>query len=105
MGIFSQSECQRCFEHEKEVELLRLRNKRLESALVELKHKYDKLSTQELDNETDTKLSSSDIDTLFQQIKQSSHDKDKKRYLRSMVMLIKANYESSLHEYIQSQLN
>ena len=105
MDLFSKKECQRCIEYQKEVELLSLRNQRLEKALIELKERYENINTKGTQKEQEaTKLSSNEIDSLFQKIKQSAHDRDTKRYLRSILMLLKSEYESSLYEYIISHL-
>ena len=109
MSIFGKKECQSCSAYQDKVDILTARNIRLEEALRELKKKYYEIQQQDEElkdvNEKNTlKISSSEIDTLFQQIKNSSYDKDVKRYLRSMLMMIKNTYNQSLYEFIISKL-
>jgi predicted RNase H-like nuclease (RuvC/YqgF family) len=109
MGLFTQKECQECSSYQDKIDILTARNTRLEKALRELKKKYDEMQQQEIEikdvnEETTLKISSTEIDTLFQKIKNSSYDKDVKRYLRSILMMIKNTYNESLHEFILSKL-
>lgn len=109
MGLFTQKECQECSNYQDKVDILTARNTRLEEALKKLKKQYDDMQHQEveikdIDEETTLKISSTEIDTLFQKIKNSSYDKDVKRYLRSILMMIKNTYNQSLYEFITSKL-
>lgn len=104
INLFPNKACERCEEYDKEVEMLQLRNKRLEGALVELKNRFEALQNPNKE-ETMEWLSSTEIDNLFKRIKQSQHDKDTKRYLRSITMILKTSYEPSLHEYIEAKLS
>ncbi|MCF6340121.1 MAG: hypothetical protein L3J10_05125 [Sulfurimonas sp.] len=110
MGFFTQKECQQCLLYEKEIDALTIRNNQFERALRKLKQQYDEAQTQEVEikdveNENIENISPVEIDELFQNIKTSSYDKDVKRYLRSLLMLIKSSYNPSLHKYLLSQLN
>jgi len=108
MGLFSTKECKQCEEYEKELDALTLRNSKLERALRKLKQQYDELLLQTKQNQKsdveETALTSAEVDALFAKIKASSYDKDKKRYLRSLLMLIKNSYNPSLHNYLKSEL-
>jgi len=108
IGLFNAKECKQCQEYEKELDTLTLRNSKLERALRKLKQQYDELLLQTKQNQKsdaeETSLTSTEVDALFAKIKASSYDKDKKRYLRSLLMLIKNNYNPSLHNYLKSQL-
>ena len=109
MGLFSQKECQECSNYQDKVNMLTARNTRLEEALKELKKQYDEIQCKaveikDVEEETTLKISYTEIDTLFQDIKNSSYDKDIKRYLRSILMMIKTTYNPSLHEFIKSKL-
>lgn len=106
MSIFNKNECQECLEYQDKVDMLTGRNKRLEDALRELKKKYDAL--QEKDKEEDDSktesIKQSEVDELFQRIKNSSLDSYNKRYYRSMLMLIKGSYNPSIHKFLRDAL-
>lgn len=108
MGLFSNKESQLSADLQDKIDILTARNKRLENALKELKNKYDALTKlkepQQENSSSQKKLTSTEIDTLFQAIKHSAFDKDKKRYFRSMLMLIKSNYNHSIYTYLTNEL-
>ena len=108
MGLFSNKKSQLSAELQDKIDILTARNQRLENALKELKNKYDALAElkepQQENSAPQKKLTSTEIDNLFQTIKHSAFDKDKKRYFRSMLMLIKSNYNHSIYIYLTNEL-
>lgn len=105
MGLFSQKECQSCNNLQDQVDILTARNQRLEKALRELRHQYDVMQKE---NNTEVQIiegiTQKEVDELFQRIKSSDYDKDKKRYFRSMLMMIKGSYNPSIHKYLLEEL-
>lgn len=102
MGLFDKKICYQCLAYEQEIDSHISQNKRLKTALVELKKRYDDSLVTE---EVILNISSAEIDLFFQKIKSSSYDKDLKRYLRSIVMVIKTSYDPSLYDFLKSKLD
>ncbi len=100
MGLFSSKECQDCLAKQDEIDTLLQRNRQLEKALRRLKEQYDVLQVQN----NVVNISADEISILFQKIKNSSYSQDTKRYLRSVLMLIKATGEASLYQFLLVQL-
>ena len=101
MSLFGSKECPKCLLYEKEVDRLKTQIKRLQEALKGLKQQYDVLLSNDKEGEP---LSSTDVDSLFQTIKTSQHDKEMKRYLRALLMLIKSDYNPHLHNFLKTKL-
>ncbi len=100
MGLFSSKECQECLVKQDEIDTLLQRNKQLEKVLRRLKEQYEALQVQ---NNT-VNVSADEVTILFKKIKNSSYSQDTKRYLRSVLMLIKETGESSLYQFLLVQL-
>ncbi len=85
---------------QEQIDMLQERNQRLESALRQLKVKYDECHRRD----EIVSLSADEITALFERIKNSPYSNETKRYLRSVMMLIKNSGDASLYAFLINQL-
>lgn len=107
--MFFKKECQQCISYEEEIDKLTVQNNKLKRALRKLKEQYEAVikesgTTPQTEQEELQGISPSEVDALFAKIKASDYDKDKKRYFRSMLMMIKTSYNPSIHNYLNTEL-
>lgn len=100
MALFGSKACSQCTQLQEELDALKQRNEKLTSALQRLKIKYDEC----ISEEKKVSPSADEVTAIFQAIKNSSHTNDMKRYLRSVLMLVKETQDSMLYTFLHKQL-
>jgi len=100
MALFGTKACSQCAQLQEELDALKQYNEKLTSALQRLKIKYD----ESVAEDTKVTASADEVTALFQAIKNSSHTSDMKRYLRSVLMLVKETQDATLYTFLHKQL-